>query len=96
MLKFRHTQPQTLAKLSEMFFGLIYFIIISEQIIDGLAISKRAWAKAFYEKDIIQTSKVLFEALFSEQEMQQCTLNGKKGTPELSAIKMLAILSKAT
>jgi len=60
-----------------------------------LAISKRAWAKAFYEKDIIQTSKVLFEALFSEQEMQQCTLNGKKGTPELSAIKMLAILSKA-
>lgn len=61
--------------------------------IDGLPISKRAWAKAFYEKDIIQTSKVLFEALFSEQEMQQCTLNGKKGTPELSAVKMLAVLS---
>ncbi|CAL8118609.1 unnamed protein product [Orchesella dallaii] len=63
--------------------------------IDGLQIPKRSWAKAFYEKDIIQTSKVLFEALFSELEMQQCTLNGKKGTPELSAIKMLAILRAA-
>lgn len=61
---------------------------------DGQYVGKKAWAKAFYQTEIVDSAKCLFEALFTEEEMRECTLNGKNGTGELSAVKMLAILSK--
>lgn len=65
------------------------------QLMDDHRVARKAWAKAFYETDLINSAKCLFEALFSEEEMRDCTLNGKNQTQELSAAKMLAILRKS-
>lgn len=75
-------------------FGIWNYRIASIfQYLDGHYVGKKAWAKAFYQTEIVDSAKCLFEALFTEEEMRDCTLNGKNGTEELSAVKMLAILS---
>jgi hypothetical protein len=60
---------------------------------DGLLVDKEKWGKAFEEgSEPVKAAWILFLALFSEDEITKCTLNGKNGTVELCPVKKLAII----
>jgi len=61
--------------------------------IDGLLVDKDKWKKAFDEgSDPVKSAWTLFLAMFSNEEIIKCTLNGKNNTTELCPIKKLAII----
>jgi len=62
--------------------------------VDGYEVAREIWAKAFLQNDIIHAAGTLFNALFSTEEIKNCTLNGRNGTRQLCPEKRHAIFSK--
>jgi len=60
-------------------------------VVDGYEITREIWAKAFLQNDIIHAAGTLFNALFSTEEIKNCTLNGRNGTRQLCPEKRHAI-----
>ncbi|ODM99164.1 hypothetical protein Ocin01_07515 [Orchesella cincta] len=60
-------------------------------VVDGYEITREIWAKAFLQNDIIHAAGTLFNALFSSEEIKNCTLNGRNGTRQLCPEKRHAI-----
>jgi len=61
--------------------------------IDGMLVDKDKWKKAFDEgSDPVKSAWTLFLAMFSDDEIIKCTLNGKNNTTELCPVKKLAII----
>ncbi|XP_021946251.1 uncharacterized protein LOC110844372 isoform X2 [Folsomia candida] len=59
--------------------------------VDGFIIPREFWAKAFVQADICHAAGILFKALFSQEEIQKCTLRGRNGTSLLNLQKRSAI-----
>jgi len=65
----------------------VFFLFFLYQEVDGHKIPKDAWAKAFIQTDICHAAGILFKALFTTQEIQNCTLRGRNGTSLLDVPK---------
>jgi len=64
------------------------------KIVDNFTIQREAWAKAFLQTQICHSAAILFKAIFTPDEIQNCTLAGRNGTNRLDLKKRAAIFRK--
>jgi hypothetical protein len=62
--------------------------------LDDYYIPKNIWKKAFHEKNLLRSGKILFRCMFSADEIRNCTWSGRGNTEILSRRKELAIFRK--